>query len=359
MFYQAKAVYPMSKSLEMNSFSAFRAQAEDLHETVLYLTAATFYQLWVNGRFVSFGPARTAKGYARVDEIPLAAYTQKGKNEILILVAGYNCEAHSTVRQPSFLQAELRKGDTVLLYTGRDFEAYLPPHRVQKVRRYAMQRHFSEVWDFTGGKGYCDPAYGADVEERKGALKYLPRRAPYAHYADTEAAEILAQGKLIFDETLPVRQFPYSEEIVARKGRFEDQEILCQPYQWIQQHRQEIEKKHVPFPAALSEMEYAFLDFGRVEAGFLQLSARALEETELVIGFSEDSQEDAFQFTNMNAYNALPISCIASTIQRRSVSSSAPSGAYINPSATARVITESSVMVEYLEKSGNSLVFIL
>jgi len=309
MFYQAKAIYPKGKSNEMNSFAAFRAVTKDLKGATLLITASSFYQLWVNEKFVSFGPARTAKGCARVDESPLEGYAKDGGKEILILVAGYNCEAHSTVRQPSFLQAELRKGDEVLLCTGRDFAAFLPPHRVKKVRRYALQRHFSEVWDFTGEKGYCDPAFRTETEEHPNPPSLLPRRAPYAHYEDAQAAEIAVQGTLRYDEALPFRSFPYSGEIEVRKGRFEEEEILYHPYEWIQRHHQEKRREHVPFPAVLSENEYAFLDFKRVEAGFLQLTAEAQVETELVIGFSEDSEEDAFRFTNMNAYNAMVV-CI-------------------------------------------------
>lgn len=291
----------------MNTFAVFRATAKDLKDTALYVAASSFYQLWVNGRFVSFGPARTAGGYARVDEIPLGVYAKDAENEILILVAGYMCASLSTVHQPSFLQAELRKGEEVLLYTGRDFAAFLPPHRVQKVKRYSMQRHFSEAWDYTGGKAMWDEAYRTETEELQNLPRLLPRRAPYASVRDIFADKICSRGSFVYDESLPFRAAPYSEEIDPAKGCFEDQDIGCKPFEWVQRHRQEKKGGEARLPIALDEMEYAIVDFGRVETGFWQLALTAREETELVVGFSEIAARDHFTYTGMNAYNAMEL----------------------------------------------------
>ncbi|MBQ7223957.1 MAG: hypothetical protein IJX06_00140 [Clostridia bacterium] len=73
----------------------------------LYITANNFYRLCVDGKFVSFGPARTAKGYARVDIIDLSAFSE---GEITIEVAGYACRSLFTVKASSFVTAKLRKG---------------------------------------------------------------------------------------------------------------------------------------------------------------------------------------------------------------------------------------------------------
>ncbi|MBR6683749.1 MAG: hypothetical protein IKL38_05350, partial [Firmicutes bacterium] len=52
---------------KLNTQLLFTAEVASLQGTVLNLAAADFYRLTVNGHFVGFGPARTAKGYARVD----------------------------------------------------------------------------------------------------------------------------------------------------------------------------------------------------------------------------------------------------------------------------------------------------
>ena len=135
MFKQAIPVFATGKENEMNYTLLLRACCEDLKKCVLRVSAASFYRLAVNGRFVAFGPARTAGGYARVDEIALGRYNRAGGNEIVIEVAGYACKSLSTVKQPSFTIAELCRGEEVLLATGRDFKGYVSAHRVQKCDR--------------------------------------------------------------------------------------------------------------------------------------------------------------------------------------------------------------------------------
>ncbi len=184
MFLQAKPVFPVGKSCEKNVFVALRAETDGLHNTTLSVAAFYFYQVWVNGKFAAFGPARTAKGYARVDELALDSYARDVKNEILILVAGYYCRSLSTVHQPSFVQAELRRGDEVLLATGRDFEAYLPKTRVQKVKRYSVQRHFHEAWDYLNASTHCDPACRTELE----VIANAPTPIPYAARAATSSS---------------------------------------------------------------------------------------------------------------------------------------------------------------------------
>ena len=105
MFNFAKPIFPKGKEKEMNAFASFRATVDSLEGAKLSLTAYTFYQLYVNGELVAFGPARTAKGYARVDVIDLDKYNKDGKNEIVVGVMGYNCRALSTVYQSSFFIA--------------------------------------------------------------------------------------------------------------------------------------------------------------------------------------------------------------------------------------------------------------
>ena len=151
MFLKAKPIYAKGKSTELNSFATFRTTLAKLCGKEISIAAATFYRLTVNGKYAMFGPARTAEGYARVDRIDLSPYHEDGTNEIVIEVAGYACRSLSTVYQPSFLCAEITENGEPVAYTGRDFTAHLTGARVQKVKRYAAQRHFSESWDYCNG----------------------------------------------------------------------------------------------------------------------------------------------------------------------------------------------------------------
>ncbi|MBQ9760724.1 MAG: hypothetical protein IJW16_05190 [Clostridia bacterium] len=307
MFLQAKPVFPVGKTQEKNVFTTLRAEVSDLRGTALSITAVSFYQVWVNGKFVAFGPARTAKNYARVDVLPLDAYAKNDKNEILIMVAGYYCRSLSTVIQPSFVQAELRRGDEVLLATGRDFEAYLPTTRVQKVKRYSVQRHFHEVWDFQNGSALCDPAFRTELEVIENAPTPIERRAPYAYYEDRMQETALSVGTLQFDETRRCRTAPYSFIPDARWGKYEESEIQYRPYEFMQQHAQTVTAKDCALPLSIGEMEYALFDLKKIETGFVKLSATATSDAELAICFTEDCDGKEFLFTNMNVYNSITL----------------------------------------------------
>lgn len=305
MFQQAKAVFPKGKANEMHTFATFRARVKDLRDATLYIAAADFYQVLVNGRFVAFGPARTAKGYARQDILPLDAYAEAGDNEILIGVLCHHCRSLSTVLQPAFLQAEIRRGECVLAATGTDFEAFLPACRVRRVERYSVQRHFSEVWDLRKGKDWLVGASPAELEECAEPPVLIDRHVPYPHYEDIAVSSAASRGHLAYDASLPVNSLFYSFPATERWGRFDYEEIEHHPYEWIQQHRQEKTAGVCEFPLALAENDYAILDFGRIETGFPMLSLRADEESDVILAFSEDASPDHFAFTDMHSHNVL------------------------------------------------------
>lgn len=309
MFLKAKPIYPIGKRNEMNTFAAFSTTLNDIKDTSVYITASSFYQLWVNGKFVSFGPARTAKGYSRVDVISIEDYAVDGENKIVVLVSGYVCRSLSTVKQSSYLQAEIRKNGTVLRATGYDFEAYLPVQKVQKVRRYSMQRQFSEVWNFENGCNYCLPEYKADIEVLTEPLIALDRRAAYPYYEDIMLNGVESKGKLVFDESLSYRSEPYSYKYTDSKEAFDESEIIYHPFEWVQRHDQIITSSNCSFPVEIGENEYAFLDFSKIETGFIKLQAYVEDDADIIIGMSEDVSGGKFQFnyTNINMYAAVEV----------------------------------------------------
>ena len=110
MFKNAIPVFAKGEESSLNYPLTLCASVDSLKNVKMYISAFSFYRLFINGRFVCMGPARAAKGYARVDEISLDQYNTSGKNEIEIQVSGYNCGALSTARQTSFVVCELRRG---------------------------------------------------------------------------------------------------------------------------------------------------------------------------------------------------------------------------------------------------------
>ena len=302
MFQQAKPVFPKGKELEKNLLATFRAETGSLRHATLHITAVSFYQVYVNGAFVGFGPARTAKGYARVDILPLNDFDAGEKNEIVIAVVGYNVMSLSTVCQPSFLCAEVRRDGEVIAFTGRDFVGYLPTCKVQKTERYSFQCHFNEVWDFRKETSLTPDDARCELAVMKNPPKMIERRAPYPYYEDILLSRALTVGTLTFDPELPFRPLAHSEPVTPRWGRFEADEIVTQyPFQWIQRQRQTVRESDVTLPLTLCENEYAVFDFSRIETGFPLFKAVAETDADVVLAFSEDHCPAEFSMTRMGA----------------------------------------------------------
>ena len=305
MFKKAVPVFAKGKTEELNYQLILRSEAESLKDTVLYITAFSFYRLVVNGKFVAFGPARTAKGYGRVDEIALEKYNIPGvKNEIIIEVAGYYCRSLSTEHQPSFAIAELRRGDEVILATGTDFEGYRSCRRLQNVERYSAQRHFGEVWDYSEDDMFA-PQYRVELERCGEGVKFLPRRAPYATYEELWAEGFSSRGYFRFDETRPYRLTRSSFTIDDHWGRYTEDEVDAHPYRWLQRQKQICVSGRGDLPVQIGAGEYVILDLKKIKVGFIEWSARAQEDCDIVMGFSELCSPNEFEFTNINSQNVI------------------------------------------------------
>ena len=306
MFQCAKPIFPKGMKNEMNTFAAFRARVESLKGAKLNLTAYTFYQLYVNGEFVAFGPARTAKGYARVDVIDLDKYHNDGENEIIVGVMGYSCRTLSTVYQPSFLVAELTCGDDVIAYTGRDFESFLPACHTQKTERYSVQRHFTEVWDYSKDKTWTDEADKCEYEVGT-ELDYINRVAPYAYYEDISCDVAAVMGTLEYDGSVTPKRSYYSFQPNEYWGTFAREEVGLY-FEWVQYQKQTPVERGVELPVKLSGLEYAVFDFERLETGFIGLKATAKADTKINIAFSEHIEGETFSYTDMHVQNIVTVS---------------------------------------------------
>ena len=301
MFKCAIPVFAEGKEREMNYQLVLRAETGTLRDTVLYITAFSFYRLCVDGQFVAFGPARTAGGYARVDALPLDAYDRdECVHELTVEVAGYYCNSISTVKQPSFVCAELRRGEEVLLATGRDFEGFCSCRRLQKAERFSMQRHFGEIWDFTEPNPFAD-AYRVRLVAAENQPIYLPRRVSYPTYEMTMAEKVASFGRFHYDENRPCRQNRYSGNTMSPQwGQYYEPDTVSLPFRWIQKQQTVESATELSFPLTLHAGEYAVVDLGKIWAGFLTWSASVHEACEVVLGYSELCDPHDFAFTNIN-----------------------------------------------------------
>ena len=240
MFKTARPVFAKGKEKEMNYQLLLKASLSSLKDVKLYITASSFYRLTINGSFAFFGPARAAIGHARVDVVDLSDYDSKNgdkNNDIIIEVAGYYCKSLATVRQLSFVQAELRCGEEVLLATGEnrpDFEAFCNVQRKQKADRYSMQRHFNEVWDLRNADIFADKNKVV-LCEVDNSLSYL-KSTPNPDFSCVDVDKCASRGSFVFDETLAYRENRYSGNQTPERmikddwGAYLNEEVFSRPY---------------------------------------------------------------------------------------------------------------------------------
>lgn len=102
----------------------------------LRIAAADCYQVFLDGKFIGFGPARAAHGYAREERIRV------GKGLLTVVVASYHIESFWLIKQDPFVRLRLSEGGAV--YTECDFGCFVLTDRRRRVQRYSYQRVFIE-----------------------------------------------------------------------------------------------------------------------------------------------------------------------------------------------------------------------
>lgn len=298
-FVKAVPVWPKGCETERNAFFGFRAvfDATAGVRPILRVTGCSDYRVSLNGRFVGWGPARAAKGYFRVDELPLPI--KAGRNIVSIEVAGYNCNSFYHMDQPSFLQAEIVQDGCVLAATGPDgaFEAQRLP-RVQKVVRYSFQRTFSEFYRLSAGFDEWkrkERATFLPVElAEQPAVRLLPRRAPYADFRINGPFSPVSTAKVMCDAALKTKSVRFVDvpgDSGVGRG-FAKDELEVNWWDLIQRYVATNRVAAcggavVPRSFKLSSGDSMMFDAGLNDTGFPGLHVRCLKPGTLVFKFDE------------------------------------------------------------------------
>ena len=75
-----------------NTFALSRTLPSGDH--TLQLAASGLYRLRINGEVVAYGPARSPKGYARVDEVALGPWLTRPQNRLVLEVVNYTASRY-------------------------------------------------------------------------------------------------------------------------------------------------------------------------------------------------------------------------------------------------------------------------
>jgi len=145
------------------------------------------YQLFVNGNFVCYGPARAAEGYARVDEISLDSYIVGGENIVALYVLSVNTATLSFAAGAPFVGVELSVGSSV--YSAKDFSWFAMNDRIEKTQRMSAQRGYVEGYTMPADRtAFSDESYIPTEFVKVATPIFLPRGVGYSKNAEKTAS---------------------------------------------------------------------------------------------------------------------------------------------------------------------------
>ena len=277
---------------EMNITCGYRADFDYSGGVCsLNVTGNSFYHIFINGKFYSYGPARAAHGFYRVDEYDITSFLKYGKNSVAFEVCGYNINSFEFLDQPPFLQAEITvDGDTVFS-TGIDsINAFWLDSRIQRVQRHSFQRCFVECYNL--GESFSDwrqNGKGTETVSVCQEVSLLPRRIPNLKFCNQKPTHNIAFGNV--EVSIPESyhhdraQTAISFDFPILKGyKYEEEEI----------HLSDELQNYVFKPLQLSEYsntlkrnKYISMEWKKVESGLVELKFTCSEESIFYVRFDE------------------------------------------------------------------------
>lgn len=159
------------------------------------LIAQYTYNLFVNGHFVCYGPARTAGGYARVDHIDISSFLTEEENIISVYCLSVETKTLCFAGGESYVGCELTVDGVTC--DVRAFDCFLMTDRIDKVERMSAQRGYVEVYRQSSDRSRFLDCERVCLVEKK-TPKLLERRVPFA---DNEIVQGTAfeEGSVTFD----------------------------------------------------------------------------------------------------------------------------------------------------------------
>lgn len=150
--YRAMWVWTKVETAQPFQFVKFRKTfdlAAGPERATAFITADTLYRLWVNGQYVTYGPARSSVGRATVDPVDISRYLKQGTNTVLVDAFYGNIMFEALAQAPGFL-CELditANGRTELVGTDASWEACEDKTWNRSAPKFSFQRGWVEDID--------------------------------------------------------------------------------------------------------------------------------------------------------------------------------------------------------------------
>lgn len=296
IFSKAKPVWAENREKELNLWLDYTCSFNKGKDNTLSLTGSSAYNVFVNGTFVFFGPARCAHGYYRVDDFDLTPFLKDGENELLIKVAGYNCNSFYHLDQPSFFCGELKVDNSVLYASGtnNDFTCFEDLKHEELADRYSYQRTFCETYNHNEK----NKEIKSELTENK---NFIYRNCPFEKYPIVHAEKLVSKGTFTMGDHEKEYKLPrhialvgnkswtggiysgYDHNIVTTKSSLIARNIDVNSLNEV--NKSELEEK-------LLKNEFAIYKFKTFRTGIISLTVNSKEDSELIVTFSDILIED-------------------------------------------------------------------
>ena len=187
-----------------NEFVYFRKTFETgaaVKKARILITAESWYELYINGKFVHKGTSVSYPEQQIYDDLDVANYLRKGKNTLAVLVNYYGIPSGWSVPKQAALMAQLTINGTQVVVTDNSWKCEKAVEWKQDVSRrsFWLNLEYIEVRDFRkrirgwNTPGFDDACWQASAELRK---------APYGEWGDPEERSI---AQLKHTPLLPVK----------------------------------------------------------------------------------------------------------------------------------------------------------
>lgn len=254
-------------------------------EATLEICAANGYMIFLDDEMIAFGPARTAHGYIRKDEISLKNLNKDTK--LTIDVIGNNVNSFCYPDEKPFFAAKVRSKGRVFATTD-DFSCFRLDDRIQKVERFSYQRDFAEAYRmssdrsafYKGDRTMFKQYQPAEVSKPT----VLERHVPYPRY-DRIYMTTVENGEVAIDESRPVWQTRFIDNIGETKtqGYQKDELEIC-----ISDELSKLcYKKTGNGSAAVKAGTYSVTDAGRTITGWFDLDINVTEPSLFYVMYDE------------------------------------------------------------------------
>lgn len=183
---------------EKNTELCFVCTLQKTASATLRFIARDVYNLYINGEFVQYGPARAAKGYARVEETELGQYLTREENTVCVYVQSNNTRTLCFAWEPPLFAAEVLI-DGQLFCDTDGFRCFEMTDKMRKVEKMSFQRGYVEIYRMEKDREPFDfSAFPECKTIPVSAPKLLKRNVSMAKH-DVATAALMQSGGVAID----------------------------------------------------------------------------------------------------------------------------------------------------------------